>query len=634
MQDNQNQNPEQSSNQPRFRDQEVDTVVIRFSGDSGDGMQVTGAQFSSTSALMGNDISTFPDFPAEIRAPQGTVAGISGFQIHFGSSEINTPGDQPDILVAMNPAALKANIADLKRGGILIVNLDAFTDLNFKKAGLDSNPLDGEGLSSYEVVKVPITAQTKEALKDIELDVKSKARCKNFYALGITYFMYHRELEPTIRWIEHKFKGKPQVIEANIKALKSGYNFGETIEIIGSRYKVKPAEISQGTYRQINGNTATAWGMIYAAQNAGVKLFLGSYPITPASDILHELSKRKNFGVTTFQAEDEIAAVCSSIGASFGGALGITTSSGPGIALKSEAMNLAMMLELPLVIVDIQRGGPSTGLPTKTEQSDLNMAMFGRNGESPMIVVAAKSPSDCFNMAFEAARLSLEHMTPAILLTDGFIANGSEPWKIPNVNEAFPKIKTRIANPDEYQDKKFYPYQRDEKTLARMWATPGMPNLMHRVGGLEKEENTGNVSYDPQNHEAMVRIRQEKVDLVANNIPEQDLIGDASGDLLLVSWGGTYGATYQAVNQARAKGQKVSLMHMRYLNPMPKNVGEILGSFKQVVVAELNGGQLKDILNSRYACGAQSYTKVQGKPFMIRELCQMIDHKLESNELN
>lgn len=611
------------------KSQEIENIVIRFSGDSGDGMQVTGTQFSSTSALMGNDISTFPDFPAEIRAPQGTVAGISGFQIHFGSTEINTPGDQPDILVAMNPAALKANLADLKRGGIIIVNEDSFTELNFKKAGIDGNPLEGDKLDGYELIKVPITSQTKEALKDVDIDVKSKARSKNFYALGMTYFMYHRELEPTIRWIEHKFKGKDALIEANVKALKSGYNFADTVEIIGSRYKVKPAKIESGTYRQINGNTATAWGLIYAAQNAGLNLFLGSYPITPASDILHELSKRKNFDVLTFQAEDEIAAVCSAIGASFGGALGVTTSSGPGIALKSEAMNLAMMLELPLVVVDIQRGGPSTGLPTKTEQSDLNMAMFGRNGESPMIVVAARSPSDCFNMAFEAARLSLERMTPAILLTDGFIANGSEPWKIPNVAKDFPKIQTRLANPEDYQDKEFLPYERDPQTLARMWATPGMPGLMHRVGGLEKQENTGNVSYDPANHELMVHARQKKVDLIADIIPDQDLIGDDQGDLLIVSWGGTYGATYQAVNQARAKGQSVSLMHMRYLNPMPKNVGEILSGFKKIVVAELNCGQLRGVLNSRYNCAAQGYNKVQGKPFMIRELSQMIDKELE-----
>ncbi len=609
--------------------QEVENIVIRFSGDSGDGMQLTGGQFSATSALMGNDISTFPDFPAEIRAPQGTVAGISGFQINFGATEINTPGDQPDILVAMNPAALKANIEDLKRGGVIIANEDAFTSANFKKAGLEDNPLEWKKLESYEVIKVPITSQTKEALSELDLDTKSKTRCKNFYALGMTYFMYHRELEPTIRWIEHKFKGKQTLIDANITALKAGYNFADTIELTGHRYRVKPATIEKGTYRQINGNTATAWGFIWAAENAGLNLFLGSYPITPASDVLHELSKHKNHGVMTFQAEDEIAAVCSSIGASFGGALGITTSSGPGIALKSEAINLAVMLELPLVIVDIQRGGPSTGLPTKTEQSDLNMAMYGRNGESPMVVLAAKSPSDCFTMAFEAARLTLEHMTPVMLLTDGFIANGSEPWKIPDVREEFATIKTKLVTADDYKDKEFFPYDRDPETLVRNWAIPGTPELMHRVGGLEKEDRTGNVSYDPANHELMVHTRQAKVDKIADHIPAQEVLGDTQGDLLVVSWGGTYGATYQAVNQARANGAKVSLMHMRYLNPMPRNVSDILSGFKKIIVAELNNGQLKGLLNARFNCNAKGYNKVQGKPFMIRELTQMIEKELE-----
>lgn len=609
--------------------QEVENIVIRFSGDSGDGMQLTGGQFSATSALMGNDISTFPDFPAEIRAPQGTVAGISGFQINFGATEINTPGDQPDILVAMNPAALKANIEDLKRGGVIIANEDAFTSANFKKAGLEDNPLEWKKLESYEVIKVPITSQTKEALSELDLDTKSKTRCKNFYALGMTYFMYHRELEPTIRWIEHKFKGKQTLIDANITALKAGYNFADTIELTGHRYRVKPATIEKGTYRQINGNTATAWGFIWAAENAGLNLFLGSYPITPASDVLHELSKHKNHGVMTFQAEDEIAAVCSSIGASFGGALGITTSSGPGIALKSEAINLAVMLELPLVIVDIQRGGPSTGLPTKTEQSDLNMAMYGRNGESPMVVLAAKSPSDCFTMAFEAARLTLEHMTPVMLLTDGFIANGSEPWKIPDVREEFATIKTKLVTADDYKDKEFFPYDRDPETLVRNWAIPGTPELMHRVGGLEKEDRTGNVSYNPANHELMVHTRQAKVDKIADHIPAQEVLGDTQGDLLVVSWGGTYGATYQAVNQARANGAKVSLMHMRYLNPMPRNVSDILSGFKKIVVAELNNGQLKGLLNARFNCNAKGYNKVQGKPFMIRELTQMIEKELE-----
>ena len=608
---------------------QIESVVVRFSGDSGDGMQLTGTQFSNTSALMGNDIATFPDFPAEIRAPQGTVAGVSGFQVNIGSVEINTPGDEPDVLVAMNPAALKANISDLRLGGTLIVNIDAFTELNFKKAEFESNPLDTPQYEQYQVIRAHITSQTKEALKDSELDTKSKERCKNFYALGMTFFMYSRDLEPTEKWIKEKFKNKDVLVDANITALKAGYHFAETIEAIGDRYQVKPAPIDSGTYRQINGNTALSWGFMLAAEKADLELYLGSYPITPASDILHELSKHKNFGVKTFQAEDEIAAVCSSIGASFGGALAITTSSGPGIALKSEAMNLAMMLELPLVVIDVQRGGPSTGLPTKTEQSDLNMVLYGRNGESPLIVVAPAFPSDCFTMAFEAARLSLEHMTPAVLLSDGYIANGSEPWKIPDI-ENFPKIRTKFVDPKEYEDKKQYlPYLRDEN-LVRTWAIPGMENLMHRVGGLEKEENTGNVSYDPENHENMIAIRKRKVELVANNIPEQVVYGDTKADLLIVSWGGTYGATYQAVTQMIEKGASVSLMHIRYISPMPKNVESIIKGYKKIVVCELNGGQMKDLLNKNFNCSATGYNKMQGKPFMIRELVGMMDSTLEA----
>lgn len=608
---------------------EIENVVVRFSGDSGDGMQLTGTQFTNTSALMGNDISTFPDFPAEIRAPQGTVAGVSGFQVNIGSVEINTPGDQPDVLIAMNPAALKANIKDLKLGGTLIVNIDAFTPLGFKKAEFETNPLDTPQYEQYQVIKAHITTQTKEALVDSDLDSKSKERCKNFYALGMTYFMYSRNLEPTRKWIKEKFKNKDVLIEANIKALEAGFNFAETIEAIGVRYQVKAAPIEKGRYRQINGNTAVAWGFIHAAQNAGLELYLGSYPITPASDILHELSKHKNFGVKTFQAEDEIAAVCSSVGAAFGGALAITTSSGPGIALKSEAMNLAMMLELPLVVIDVQRGGPSTGLPTKTEQSDLNMVMHGRNGESPLIVLAAAHPSDCFEMAFEASRLALEHMTPVVLLTDGYIANGSAPWKIPDAS-SYPKIKTQLVDSKDYaQGEKYLPYKRDEKTLVRSWATPGMENLMHRVGGLEKEEDTGNVSYDAENHERMIQIRAKKVEFVANNIPKQTIEGEPTGDVLLVSWGGTYGATHQAVTVLQGKGHKVSLMHLKYINPMPSNVADILKGFKKIIVAELNGGQMKDLLNTNYSCMAQSYTKMQGKPFMIRELEGMILKNLE-----
>jgi 2-oxoglutarate ferredoxin oxidoreductase subunit alpha len=608
---------------------EIESVVVRFSGDSGDGMQLTGTQFTNTSALMGNDISTFPDFPAEIRAPQGTVAGVSGFQVNIGAVEINTPGDEPDVLVAMNPAALKANIKDLKLGGTLIVNIDAFTPLGLKKAEFESDPLETPQYDQYQVIKAHITTQTKASLEESDLDSKSKERCKNFYALGMTYFMYSRNLGPTKKWIKDKFKKKDILVEANITALQAGFNFAETIEAIGHRYEIKAAPIAKGKYRQINGNTAVSWGFMHAAENAGLELYLGSYPITPASDILHELSKHKNFGVKTFQAEDEIAAVCSSVGASFGGALAITTSSGPGIALKSEAMNLAMMLELPLVVIDVQRGGPSTGLPTKTEQSDLNMVMNGRNGESPLIVLAAATPSDCFEMAFEASRLTLEHMTPVVLLTDGYIANGSAPWKIPDV-DSYPKIKTRLVDKSKFENDEVYlPYERDEKSLVRTWATPGMENLMHRVGGLEKEENTGNVSYDAQNHEKMIHIRSEKVKRVANNIPKQSIEGDDTGDILLVSWGGTYGATHQAAVNIREKGHKVSLMHLKYINPMPRNVGDILKGFKKIIVAELNGGQMKNLLNINYSCMAQSYTKMQGKPFMIRELEGMLLKNLE-----
>jgi 2-oxoglutarate/2-oxoacid ferredoxin oxidoreductase subunit alpha len=606
----------------------LDSVVIRFSGDSGDGMQLTGTQFSSTSALMGNDIATFPDYPAEIRAPQGTVAGVSGFQVHFGSHEINTPGDQPDVLVAMNPAALKANLKDLKKGGIIIVNCDSFDELGLEKAGYKENPLDTPMLENFEIIRAHITTQTKEALKDLDIDAKNKTRCKNFYALGMTYFMYARDLEPTKKWINDKFKKKPELALANIMALEAGFNFAETIEAIGERYNVSPAKIEAGTYRQISGNTALAWGFIYAAENANLDLFLGSYPITPASDILHELSKHKNFGVQTFQAEDEIAAICSAIGASFGGALAITTSSGPGIALKSEGLNLAMMLELPLVVIDVQRGGPSTGLPTKTEQSDLNMAMFGRNGESPLIVLAAAHPSDCFTMAFEAARLTLEHMTPVMLLSDGYIANGSTPWKIPDLARDFPQIKTKLVNPSDYTNKAFLAYERDEK-LTRPWAIPGMEGLAHRIGGLEKEQNTGNVSYDPENHEVMVHTRRQKVEKVADFIPMQEVEGATSGDLLVVSWGGTYGATHQAVKQLHSEGKSVGLMHLRYINPMPKNVTKILQGFKQVLVCELNDGQMKNLLNARFGINAKGYNKIQGKPFQIRELTQFIQKTLE-----
>jgi len=606
----------------------IQNVVIRFSGDSGDGMQLTGTQFSNTSALMGNDLATFPDFPAEIRAPQGTVAGVSGFQVNFGSSEISTPGDEPDVLVAMNPAALKANVSSLKKGGTIIVNKDSFTDLNFKKAGYEKSPIGTHELESYQIIEANITSQTVEALKDLDLDAKSKARCKNFYALGMTYFMFSRELDATEKWVEQKFGKKPVLVEANVRALKAGWNFAETIEASITKYEVKPAPITPGKYRQINGNTATAWGFIQAAQKADLDLFLGSYPITPASDILHELSKHKNFGVTTFQAEDEIAGICSSIGAAFGGALAITTTSGPGIALKGEAMGLAMMYEIPLVIVNIQRGGPSTGLPTKTEQSDLLQCMYGRNGESPVILVAASKPSDCFELAFEASRLALEHMTPVVLLTDGYIANGSEPWKLPDLSKQFTSIKPRLVDRLGVESEGYLAYERDSETLARTWAIPGMPGYEHRIGGLEKAVGSGNVSYDPMNHEEMCHIRKEKVERAANNIPLQELEGDDSGDVLVISWGGTYGATHAAVKKCRDEGLKVSLMHLKYISPMPKNVGDIIKNFKKVLVPELNLGQLLMIINSKFHCKAKGYNKVQGLPFKISELVEAIKNEL------
>jgi 2-oxoglutarate/2-oxoacid ferredoxin oxidoreductase subunit alpha len=606
---------------------EMESVVIRFSGDSGDGMQLTGTQFSNTSALMGNDIATFPDFPAEIRAPAGTVAGVSGFQVNIGSSEINTPGDEPFVLVAMNPAALKANLHMVKDGGVLIVNLDAFNERNIEKAGYDHNPLESGELNGYQLITVNITNQTLETLKDIDLDSKSKARCKNFYALGMTYYMFSRDLQPTVDWISEKFKKKEILVNANVMALKAGFNFADTIESVVSTYQVPKASIEKGTYRSINGNQATAWGLIQAAEAAGLNLFLGSYPITPATDILHELSKYKNFGIKTFQAEDEIAGVCTSIGASFGGALAVTTSSGPGIALKAEAIGLAAMYELPLVIVNVQRGGPSTGLPTKTEQADLFQAMYGRNGECPLIVIAASRPNDCFHMAYEACRLSLEHMTPVMLLTDGYIANGAEPWKIPDLKN-YADIKIPWAKDKFKPEDEFLSYQRDDR-LVRTWAIPGMEGFEHRLGGLEKAQGTGNVSYDPVNHEEMIQIRADKVAKVADNIPLQEVEGEKIGDLLVVSWGGTYGATHMAVRDMQKNGHKVTLMHISYISPMPKNITEIFNGFKRIIVCELNGGQLKSILNADYGLGAEGYNKMQGLPFKISELTSAFSKELE-----
>lgn len=610
--------------------QQVDSVVVRFSGDSGDGMQLTGTQFSNTSALMGNDLATFPDFPAEIRAPAGTVAGVSGFQVHIGATEIFTPGDEPDVLIAMNPAALKANLAALKKGGTIIVNMDSFEARNFQKAGYESSPLDTPMLDGFQVIKANITTQTVESLKEVNIDNKDKTRCKNMYALGMTYFIFGRDTEPTIAWVEEKFKKNPDLVKANVTALKAGWNYAETIEASISTYRVPPAKIKPGKYRQISGNVGTALGFVQAGEASGAKVFLGSYPITPASDVLHELSKHKNFGVKTFQAEDEIAAIASAIGAAFGGALALTTSSGPGIALKGEAIGLAVMYELPLVIVNIQRGGPSTGLPTKTEQSDLNQAFYGRNGECPCIVIAASRPNDCFDMAFEASRLALEHMTPVMLLTDGYIANGTEPWLIPDLTKKFNKISTRLVKGELKEGEKFLSYARDPETLVRSWAIPGMKGYEHRIGGLEKAVNTGNVSYDANNHEIMVGIRAEKVEKVANDIPLQELEGADSGDLLVVSWGGTYGSTHVAVRQLQKEGKKVSLMHFKYLNPMPKNTEKLLAGFKKIVVAELNSGQLRGILNGKYSCHAKGYNKVQGQPFKVSELVSAFNRELES----
>ncbi len=607
---------------------EVESVVVRFSGDSGDGMQLTGTQFSNTSAIMGNDIATFPDYPAEIRAPQGTIAGVSGFQIHFGSREIFTPGDETDMLVAFNPAALKVNLKDLKKGGTILLNTDAFTDSKIAKAGYDTNPLESGELEGYQLIKVPIDSQTLEALKDIELDTKSKKRCKNFYALGMTYFLYHREMETTFNWINLKFSDNPALLEANLTAMKAGTHFAETLEAVVSTYKVSSAKTEPGKYRQINGNTSTAWGFIRASQAAKLPLFLGSYPITPASDILHELSKYKEFGVKTFQAEDEIAGICTAIGAGLTGSLAITTSSGPGIALKGEAIGLAISYEMPLVIVNVQRGGPSTGLPTKTEQSDLYQALYGRNGDSPLIIVAASRPNDCFHMAYEASRLALEHMTPVMLLTDGYIANGTEPWKIPDVDTYYAAIKHKMLDPTQVDKENWSWIKRDPQTLVRDWAIPGMAGLEHRIGGLEKDFDTGNVSYDPTNHQKMCTVREEKIAKVADNIPLQEVEGDDTGDLLVISWGGTYGSVEMAVRALQKEGKKVSLMHLRYINPMPRNVGDVIKNFKKVIIPELNMGQMVHVINARYGCNAISYNKVEGLPFKISQLIEAFTNAL------
>ena len=603
----------------------LEGATVRFAGDSGDGMQLAGTQLTNTSALAGNDVATFPDFPAEIRAPRGTLAGVSGFQVHFASSDIYTPGDDLDALVAMNPAALKTNVGDLNDGGILICNEDAFDKKGLAQAGYEQNPLeDGSLEKKYHLIKVPITDLTRQAVAELELGIKDADRCRNFFAMGLVYWLYGRSLDPTLRYIEAKFANKTKIVQANTLALKAGRNFGETTDAFASSFKVDKAELDPGTYRNMMGNTALAWGLIAAAKQSGKELFLGSYPITPASDILHELSKYKNFGVRTFQAEDEIAAVTSTIGAAFAGAMAITTSSGPGIALKGEALGLALMLELPMLIINIQRGGPSTGLPTKTEQSDLFQAMYGRNGEAPIPIIAARSPADCFDVALEAWRISVQFMSPVLLLSDGYIANGSEPWRVPDV-ATLPSMT--IPHPVAVDGEEFMPYARNER-LARPWALPGTPGLMHRIGGLEKQDGSGNVSYDPQNHQHMVDTRASKVAKVADDIPAQEVFGDPAGDLLVLSWGGTYGSCLTAVRAARAKGLAVSHAHLRWLHPFPRNLGEILTSFKKVLIPELNMGQLRSMIRSEFLIDALGCNKVQGKPFTVSELVARIEQEV------
>jgi 2-oxoglutarate ferredoxin oxidoreductase subunit alpha len=602
--------------------EEVRGATVRLAGDSGDGMQLLGSQLTNTSALAGNDVATFPDFPAEIRAPRGTRAGVSGFQVQFASEEIFTAGDGLDALVAMNPAALVTNLSDLSPGGILIVNTDSFTDKDFKLAQLKSNPLEDYDLSAYRLIKIELTSLTRKAVEATGLSNKIADRCKNFFAMGFVFWLYGRSLEPTLRFIEAKFGSKPDVAEANVRSLRAGWNYGETTEAIASSYQVKPAKLPPGKYRNIMGNQALAWGLIAAAKLSGKELFLGSYPITPASDVLHELSKYKNFGVRTFQAEDEIAAICSIIGAAFGGAMGVTTSSGPGIALKGEAMGLGMILELPMLVIDIQRGGPSTGLPTKTEQSDLLQVLFGRNGESPLPVIAARSPADCFDVPQEAWRIATQFMTPVIVLSDGYIANGSEPWMIPD-EEKLKKIEVKHPAA-ELNGASFMPYKRDEH-LARPWALPGTPGLMHRVGGLEKEDVTGNVSYDPENHQHMTNIRADKVARIADAIEPAQVEGPESGKVLVLSWGGTYGSCTTATRRCRSRKLKVAHLHLRWLNPFPKNLGEILARYEKVLIPELNTGQLRMLIRAKYLIDAVGYNKVKGKPFSVSELVTAIE---------
>jgi len=605
---------------------ELDSATVRFCGDSGDGMQLAGSQLTNTSALVGNDVATFPDFPAEIRAPRGTKAGVSGFQIHFASRKIYTPGDQVDALVAMNPAALVTNLQDLAPGGILIVDNDSFTKRDLQLAGCETNPLDDGTVDRYQVFTVDITRLTRLAVKETGLGTKEADRCRNFFAMGLVFWLYDRPLEPTLRFIVEKFGRRPDVAEANRRALLAGYHYGDTIEAFAHRYSVDAAKLPAGKYRHVTGNQALAWGLMAAAKLSGCELFYGSYPITPASDILHELAKRKNFGVRTFQAEDELAAMTAVIGAAFGGAMGVTGTSGPGMSLKAEALGLAVMTELPMLVIDVQRAGPSTGLPTKTEQADLNLALYGRHGECPLPVLAAASPADCFDVALEAWRLAVRYMTPVVILSDAFVANGSEPWRIPTMGE---RERIAVEHPGPAADgEPCQPYQRDSR-LARPWSLPGTPGRMHRIGGLEKQDVTGEVSYDPANHQHMVELRARKIAGIAGDIPPQSVEGPKSGRLLVVGWGGTYGALATAVRRLWERGAPVAHVHLRYLNPLPANLGEILRRYDQVLVAELNRGHLRRLIRSEYLVDAAGLNKTAGRPFTVHEIVETIEQVIE-----
>ncbi len=604
--------------------EEVESVVIRFCGDSGDGMQLTGTEFTKAAALARNDLSTMPDFPAEIRAPAGTLAGVSGFQLHFSSQEVFTPGDQPDVLVAMNPAALRTNLMDLRQGGILFVNTGAFTPKNLEMAGYKTNPVDDGSLDKYRTYKIDINKLVHLALADTGMSTKDIGRCKNYWALGLMFWMYNRPVEKEEASIREKFTKRPDLAEANIKAFRSGFNYGETAEIFNGSFAVRAAAVEPGLYRNITGNSATAIGLVVASRLAEVPLFLGGYPITPASDILHELSTYRHFGVTTFQAEDEIAGIGSALGAAYGGAIGVTSSSGPGIALKGEAMGLALAMELPLIIINVQRGGPSTGLPTKTEQSDLLQALYGRNGEAPIPVLAAMTPADCFYAAIEAVKVAIKYMTPVLLLTDGYLANSAEPWLLPKFDD-LPKFKTHFrTDPENYKV-----YARDPETLARAWVKPGTPGLEHRIGGIEKHELTGNISYDPDNHHKMTKTRAAKVAGVAQDAGELLITGEEQGDLLVVGWGSTYGAITQATMAMQGQGRKVSSVHLRWLNPLHPKLGKLLAGFKRVLVPEMNNGQLVRVLRAEYLVDAEGLNKIQGKPFKVSELCAAIDASIK-----